>query len=106
MVANDYAATVGAIGADQAQVAILDAGSLYNAINQYDAELILRDVRFGATSYASVAYTNDPDTYCETEPVMATYAASDQEMAYCNGIENESATAAGQGRQYRSAGAD
>lgn len=96
VVANDYAATVEAIGADQAQVAITDAGSLYNAMNQYNAKLILRDVRFGATSYASVAYTNNPEKYCDDEPVMATYAASETEFAYCNGLE-EAAAAEGKG---------
>lgn len=97
VVATDYAATVEALGADQAQVVITDAGSLYNAINQYDAKLILRDVRFGATSYSSVAYTNNPDKYCDDEPVMAKYAASDVEMSYCNGIEEAGADATGQG---------
>lgn len=97
VVANDYAATVEALGADQAQVIITDAGSLYNSIQQFDAELILRDVRFGATSYAAVAYTNDPDTYCEDEPVMATYDASGVELSYCNGIEQEGESATGQG---------
>ncbi|MGB4780181.1 phosphate/phosphite/phosphonate ABC transporter substrate-binding protein [Microbacterium sp.] len=97
VVASDYAATVEALGTDQAQVIITDAGSLYNAIERYDAQLILRDVRFGATSYASVAYTNDPDKYCDDAPVTATYAASDIELSYCNGIEEAGSTAAGQG---------
>ncbi|MGO1630214.1 MAG: PhnD/SsuA/transferrin family substrate-binding protein, partial [Microbacterium sp.] len=97
VVANNYAATVEALGADQAQVIITDAGSLYNATQQYDAELILRDVRFGATSYAAVAYTNDPDTYCEDEPVMANYDASGIELSYCNGLEEAGASAMGQG---------
>lgn len=97
VVATDYAATVEALGADQAQVAITDAGSLYNAIEQHDAELILRDVRFGATSYSSVAYTNNPDKYCEDEPVMATYEAAGTEMAYCNGIETAGESATGEG---------
>lgn len=97
VVANDYAATVEALGADQAQVVITDAGSLYNAMEQYDAELILRDVRFGATSYAAVGYTNNPDKYCETEPVMARYAASDIELSYCNGLEEAGADATGAG---------
>ena len=87
VVANDYAATVEALGADQAQVIITDAGSLYQATEQFGAELILRDVRFGATAYSAVAYTNNPDKYCADEPVMATYAAGDIEMLYCNGIE-------------------
>ncbi|MDN3310302.1 phosphate/phosphite/phosphonate ABC transporter substrate-binding protein [Microbacterium oryzae] len=97
VVATDYAATVEALGADQAQVVITDAGSLYNAIEQYDADLILRDVRFGTTSYASVAYTNDPDTYCDDEPVMATYDASGVELAYCNGLEKPGESATGRG---------
>src|SRR5699024_11339131 len=65
VVASDYAATVEALGAGQSDAIITDAGSLYNAMEQHNAELILRDVRFGATTYASVAYTNDPDKYCE-----------------------------------------
>lgn len=97
VVADNYAATVEALGADQSQVIITDAGSLYNAMQQYDASLILRDVRFGATTYAAVAYTNDPDTYCEDEPVMATYDASGIELSYCNGLEEEGASATGQG---------
>ncbi|MDJ1370690.1 phosphate/phosphite/phosphonate ABC transporter substrate-binding protein [Gulosibacter molinativorax] len=97
VVATDYAATVEALGADQAQVIITDAGSLYQAINQHDAKLILRDVRFGATDYASVAYTNNPDKYCDDEPVMATYAANGEELSYCNGIETAAEAAAGQG---------
>lgn len=97
VVASDYAATVEALGADQAQVIITDAGSLYNAVNQYDAKLILRDVRFGATSYAAVAYTNNPDKYCTDAPVMATYAASNIELSYCNGIEEAGSTAGGKG---------
>src|SRR5699024_5106939 len=87
VVANDYAATVEALGANQAQVIITDAGSLYNAMEQFDAELILRDVRFGATSYAAVALTNNPDKYCDDEVVTATYEASGDEFTYCNDIE-------------------
>lgn len=86
-VASDYTATVEALGAGQAQVIITDAGSLYNAINQFNAELILRDVRYGATSYASVALTNNPDKYCSDDVVEVTYPASGDEFSYCNGIE-------------------
>lgn len=97
VVANDYAATVEALGADQAQVIISDAGSLYQAMEQYDAELVLRDVRFGATSYAAVGYTNNPDKYCADTPVMAKYAASDIELSYCNGTEQAGVDASGAG---------
>ncbi|UFU06647.1 phosphate/phosphite/phosphonate ABC transporter substrate-binding protein [Ruania halotolerans] len=96
VVATDYAATVEALGAGQAQVLITDAGSLYNAMEQYDAELILRDVRFGATSYASIAMTNNPDKYCAGDVVTATYGATGDELSYCNGTE-AGPEAAGQG---------
>lgn len=96
VVATDYSATVEALGANQAQVIITDAGSLFNAIERYDAELILRDVRFGATSYASMAMTNNPDKYCSDEPVTATYEATGDEFLYCNGTETAD-VAAGQG---------
>lgn len=96
VVANDYNATVEALGANQAQVIITDAGSLFNAIERYDAQLVLRDVRFGATSYASMAMTNDPDKYCSDEPVTATYEATGEDLLYCNGTETADA-AAGEG---------
>lgn len=97
VVATDYAATVEALGADQAQVIITDAGSLYNAMQQYDASLILRDVRFGATSYASIAMTNNPDKYCADAVVTATYGATGESLSYCNGTEQADADATGQG---------
>ena len=96
-VATNYTATVESLGSGGSDVIITDAGSLYNAIEQFDAELILRDVRFGATSYAAVAYTNDPDTYCDDEPVMAAYDASGIELSYCNGLEEAGSSAMGQG---------
>jgi len=97
VVADNYAATVEALGADQAQVIITDAGSLYQAINQYDAKLILRDVRFGASSYAAVAFTDNPDKYCADAPVEANYVANGVPLSYCNGIEEEGTDATGQG---------
>ncbi|MEO7126257.1 MAG: phosphate/phosphite/phosphonate ABC transporter substrate-binding protein [Nakamurella sp.] len=97
VVATDYSATVEALGANQSQVILTDAGSLYNAIHRYGAKLILRDVRFGATSYASVAYTNNPKKYCSTPVVEATYPASGDKFSYCNGIEPNAAAAAGKG---------
>lgn len=97
VVANDYSATVEALGAGQADVIITDAGSLYNAITRYDAKLVLRDIRFGASSYASIAMTNNPDKYCADEPVMVTYPASGVELSYCNGTEQAGTDAAGLG---------
>ena len=97
VVATDYSATVEALGANQADVIITDAGSLFSAITRYDAQLILRDIRFGASSYASIAMTNNPDKYCADEPVLATYAASGIELSYCNGTEQAATKATGIG---------
>ncbi len=97
VVATDYSATVEALGANQADVIITDAGSLYNAIDRYDAKLVLRDIRFGASSYASIAMTNNPDKYCADEPILATYPASGIELSYCNGTEVAASSAGGAG---------
>ena len=97
VVATNYSATVEALGANQADVIITDAGSLFSAITRYDAQLILRDIRFGASSYASIAMTNNPDKYCADEPVLATYAASGIELSYCNGTEQAATKATGIG---------
>jgi phosphonate transport system substrate-binding protein len=86
VVTKDYQAAVEAIGSGQAQIAIADAGSMAAAEDMYGARAVLQDVRFGASQYASEFFTNNPDKYCDDEPVMATYAATGQEMLYCNGI--------------------
>ena len=86
VVTKDYQAAVEAIGSGQAQIAIADAGSLAAAEDLYGAHAVLQDVRFGASSYASQAFTNNPDKYCDDEPVEATYAATGQTFLYCNGV--------------------
>ncbi|WP_084102117.1 phosphate/phosphite/phosphonate ABC transporter substrate-binding protein [Demequina sp. NBRC 110051] len=85
VVTQDYQAAVEAIGSGQAQIAIADAGSLAAAEDMYGAHAVLQDVRFGASQYASMFFTNNPDKYCDDEPVMATYGATGQEFLYCNG---------------------
>ncbi|WP_061962368.1 phosphate/phosphite/phosphonate ABC transporter substrate-binding protein [Demequina flava] len=96
VVTQDYQAAVEAIGSGQAQIAIADAGSLAAAEDMYGAHAVLQDVRFGASQYASMYFTNNPDKYCDDEPVAATYAASGQEFMYCNGVASgEDNTGAG-----------
>lgn len=86
VVTKDYQAAVEAIGSGQAQIAIADAGSLAAAEDMYGAHAVLQDVRFGASQYASQAFTNNPDKYCDDEPVEATYGATGQTFLYCNGV--------------------
>ncbi|WP_062518461.1 phosphate/phosphite/phosphonate ABC transporter substrate-binding protein [Demequina gelatinilytica] len=86
VVTKDYQAAVEAIGSGQAQIAIADAGSLAAAEDLYGAHAVLQDVRYGASQYASMYFTNNPDKYCDDEPVEATYAATGQTFLYCNGV--------------------
>ena len=96
VVTRDYQAAVEAIGSGQAQIAIADAGSLAAAEDRYGAHAVLQDVRFGASQYAAQFFTNNPDKYCDDEPVEATYAASGQSFLYCNGVaEGEENTGVG-----------
>jgi phosphonate transport system substrate-binding protein len=93
VVTKDYQAAVEAIGSGQAQIAIADAGSLAAAEDLYGAHAVLQDVRFGASQYASEFFTNieNASTYCEDEPVEATYAANGQTYLYCNGVADSAA---------------
>ncbi|MFW7415689.1 phosphate/phosphite/phosphonate ABC transporter substrate-binding protein [Demequina sp. SO4-18] len=86
VVTKDYQAAVEAIGSGQAHIAIADAGSLAAAEDLYGAHAVLQDVRFGASQYAAQAFTNNPDKYCDDEPVEATYPATGQTFLYCNGV--------------------
>lgn len=85
VVTKDYQAAVEAIGSGQAQIAIASAAQLAAAEDMYGAHPILQDVRFGASSYAGQFLTNNPDKYCEDEPVLAEYSDGN-EYLYCNGV--------------------
>ncbi|MCZ9298417.1 phosphate/phosphite/phosphonate ABC transporter substrate-binding protein [Corynebacterium hesseae] len=85
VVTKDYQATVEAIGSGQADIAIASAAQLASAEDMYGAHAVLQDERFGADSYAGQFVTNNPDKYCEDEPVASTYAASGADYLYCNG---------------------
>ncbi len=85
VVTKDYQAAVEAIGSGQADIAIASAAQLASAEDMYGAHAVLQDERFGADSYAGQFVTNNPDKYCEDEPVASTYAASSADYLYCNG---------------------
>lgn len=85
VVTKDYQAAVEAIGSGQADIAIASAAQLASAEDMYGAHAVLQDERFGADSYAGQFVTNNPDKYCEDEPVASTYAASGVDYLYCNG---------------------
>ena len=78
----DYAGVIVALQAGQAQVAGgLGPRQMVQAEDQAGAELILQAERFGSLLYVTQWFTNDPDTYCDDEPV-----ADEDGFLFCNGV--------------------
>lgn len=82
LVPTDYAGVIVALESGQAQVAGgLGPRQMVQAEEQAGAELILQAERFGSLLYVTQWFTNDPDTFCEDEPV-----ADDEGFLFCNGV--------------------
>jgi len=81
VVSKDYQAAVEAMGADQAQIGFLPSLQLWQAADMYDASVVLQTERNGNISYPAQFMTNDPDKYCEDEPVER------DGMLFCNGAD-------------------
>lgn len=82
LVPTDYAGVIVALESGQAQVAGgLGPRQMVQAEEQAGAELILQAERFGSLLYVTQWLTNDPDTYCDDEPV-----ADDEGFLFCNGV--------------------
>lgn len=88
-VTTDYAALVTAMEAGQAHIGFLPPYGMVQAVDRAGAEIILQSDRFGSTTYHTQFFTNDPDKYCEDEPVENTRMADDQELTFlnCNGTD-------------------
>lgn len=50
---------------------------------------ILQSIRFGQDIYVTQWFTNDPDTYCEDEPVAVEQEGDVEDFLFCNGIVDE-----------------
>lgn len=88
-ITEGYAGMVTALQTGQVDVAMgLGPVVFTQAIDQAEAEPILQAVRFGSDTYVTQWFTNDPDTYCQDEPVEA---ETDQgyEMLFCNDVVGE-----------------
>ncbi|GAA4196609.1 phosphate/phosphite/phosphonate ABC transporter substrate-binding protein [Microbacterium oryzae] len=81
VVSKDYQAAVEAIGAGQAQIGFLPSLQLWQANDMYGAEVVLQTERNGNITYPAQFMTNDPDTYCDDEPVER------DGMLFCNGAD-------------------
>ena len=89
VVSNDYTGLVTAMETGQAQIGVLPPYGLVQAVDRAGAEIILQSARFGSGTYHTQFFTNDPDTYCEDEPVENTRMVDDEEVTYlnCNGTD-------------------
>jgi len=82
LVPSDYAGVIAALASGQAQIAGgLGPRQMVQAEEQADAELLLQAERFGSLLYVTQWITNDPDTFCDDEPV-----ADEDGYLYCNGV--------------------
>ena len=81
VVSKDYQAAVEAMGAGQAQIGFLPSLQLWQANDMYDASVVLQTERNGNITYPAQFMTNNPDKYCEDEPVER------DGMLFCNGAD-------------------
>lgn len=79
-VPQNYTGLVEAMGAGQADIGAFGPGALVLAEERYGVEIILQSERFGSATYHTQWMTNDPDKYCQDEPV-----ADDEGLLGCNG---------------------
>ncbi|MGH2384208.1 MAG: phosphate/phosphite/phosphonate ABC transporter substrate-binding protein [Candidatus Limnocylindria bacterium] len=69
VVSTDYTGLVTAMETDQAQIGAFGPFSLLQARDRAGAEIILQSERFGSATYHTQFMTNNPDKYCDDEPV-------------------------------------
>ena len=69
IVSTDYTALVEAMNTGQAQIGAFGPFSLLQARDRAGAEIILQSERFGSATYHTQFMTNNPDKYCDDEPV-------------------------------------
>ena len=81
VVSKDYQASVEAMGAGQAQIGFLPSLQLWQASDMYGASVVLQTERNGNISYPAQFMTNNPDKYCDDEPVER------DGKLFCNGAD-------------------
>lgn len=85
-VPTDYAGVIAALESNQAHVAGgLGPRQMVQSEEQANAVMILQSERFGSFSYVTQWFTNDPDTFCEDEPVEVEQDEGEPYL-FCNGV--------------------
>ena len=89
VVTSDYTGLVTAMESGQAQIGAFGPFSLLQARDRAGAEIILQSERFGSATYHTQFMTNNPDKYCEDEPVAVEteVEGGTVELLYCNGTD-------------------
>ncbi len=83
LVPTDYAGVIVALESGQAHIAGgLGPNQMVQAEEQAGATLILQSERFGALTYVTQWFTNDPATVCADEPAPS----GDDGFLFCNGV--------------------
>ncbi|HSK24049.1 MAG TPA: phosphate/phosphite/phosphonate ABC transporter substrate-binding protein [Egicoccus sp.] len=85
-ITDDYTALVVAMGTGQAHVGMFGPIALAQSVDQSGAVPILQSVRRGTSTYHTQWFTNEPDRFCEDEPVEAENAEG-YTFLYCNGTD-------------------
>jgi phosphonate transport system substrate-binding protein len=88
-ITEDYTALVVAMGTGQADIGMFGPIALAQSVDQSGAQPILQSVRRGASTYHTQWFTNDPDRFCEDEPVEAENPEG-YTFLYCNGTDSAS----------------
>lgn len=70
VVPSDYTGLVTAMETGQAHIGAFGPFSLLQARDRAGAEIILQSERFGSATYHTQFMTNQPDKYCDDEPVV------------------------------------
>jgi phosphonate transport system substrate-binding protein len=89
VVTTDYTGLVTAMESGQAHIGAFGPFSLLQARDRAGAEIILQSERFGSATYHTQFFTNDPDTYCDDEPVENERMIDDEPVMFlnCNGTD-------------------
>lgn len=86
-VPQSYTALVEAMNTGQAEIGAFGPIALVQAQDRADAIPILQSIRFGAATYHTQWMTNDPDRFCQDEPVDVPDDDGNS-MLYCNGTDS------------------
>ena len=83
-VAENYLGVIQGMQTGDVQLVMSGPVGMIQAEEQADGTSILQALRDGEETYVTQWFTNDPDTYCEDEPV-----ADEEGFLFCNGIYDE-----------------